>query len=112
MKNTMRDWIHAAAARSGISVTMPPTPVAAPPKRESAAWRRLAICASSAGEWAYIRLRSSTHAAAAGAWRSEAASATCSGARAGSVRRRSHSECGSSRSGSSVRSARGVRSCQ
>ena len=52
MKNTMRDWIQAAAARSGITVTMPPTPVAAPPKRESAAWRRLAICASSAGEGA------------------------------------------------------------
>ena len=50
MKNTSRDWIHAAAARSGIRVTIPPKPVAAPPKRASAAWRRLAICASSAGE--------------------------------------------------------------
>ena len=90
MKNTIRDWIQAAAARSGIAVTMPPTPVAAPPKRASDAWRRFAICASSAGECAYMRLRSSTHAAAAGAWRSAAASAMYSGARAGSARNRSH----------------------
>ena len=90
---------------------MPPTPVAAPPKRASDAWRRLAICASSAGECAYIRLRSSTHAAAAGAWRSAAASAMYSGARAGSARRRSHSEGGSSRCRASVsleRSATGA----
>ena len=89
MKNTSRDWIQAAAARSGRIVTMPPTPVAAPPKRASDAWRRLAIWASSVGLCAYIRLRSSTHAAAAGACRSDAASAMCSGARNGSVRRRS-----------------------
>src|SRR3954469_18564328 len=105
MKNTIRDWIHAAAARSGTAVTMPPMPVAAPPKRESAAWRRLAICASCAGECAYMRRRSSTHAAAAGAWRSEAASATYSGARAGSARNRAHSEGGSSRCRASSRSA-------
>src|SRR3954447_10988843 len=105
MKNTIRDWIHAAAARSGTAVTMPPMPVAAPPKRESAAWRRLAICASCAGECAYMRRRSSTHAAAAGAWRSEAASATYSGARAGSARSRAHSDGGSSRCGASLRSA-------
>ena len=30
-------------------VTKPPTPVAAPSNRASVAWRRLAICASSAG---------------------------------------------------------------
>src|SRR3954451_4978519 len=105
MKNTIRDWIHAAAARSGTAVTMPPMPVAAPPKRESAAWRRLAICASCAGECAYMRRRSSTHAAAAGAWRSEGASATYSGARAGSERSRAHSEGGSSRRRASSRSA-------
>src|SRR3954451_16572761 len=105
MKNTIRDWIHAAAARSGTAVTMPPMPVAAPPKRESAAWRRLSICASCAGECAYMRRRSSTHAAAAGAWRSEAASATYSGARAGSPRNRAHSEGGSSRCRASSRSA-------
>src|SRR4051794_7758550 len=105
MKNTIRDWIHAAAARSGTAVTMPPMPVAAPPKRESAAWRRLAICASCAGECAYMRRRSSTHAAAAGAWRSEAASATYSGARAGSARSRAHSEGGSCRCRASSRSA-------
>src|SRR3954451_402820 len=105
MKNTIRDWIHAAAARSGTAVTMPPMPVAAPPKRESAAWRRLAICASCAGECAYMRRRSSTHAAAAGAWRSEAASATYSGARAGSARSRAHSEGGTSRCRASSRSA-------
>src|SRR4051795_915935 len=105
MKNTIRDWIHAAAARSGTAVTMPPMPVAAPPKRESAAWRRLAICANCAGECAYMRRRSSTHAAAAGAWRSEAASATYSGARAGSARSRAHSEGGSSRCRASLRSA-------
>src|SRR3954454_20287711 len=105
MKNTIRDWIHAAAARSGTAVTMPPMPVAAPPKRASAAWRRLAICASCAGECAYMRRRSSTHAAAAGAWRSEAASATYSGARAGSARSRAHSEGGSSRCRASLRSA-------
>ena len=39
MKNTIRDWIQAEAAMSGITVTMPPTPVAAPPKRASAALR-------------------------------------------------------------------------
>src|SRR3954462_9528666 len=105
MKNTIRDWIHAAAARSGTAVTMPPMPVAAPPKRESAAWRRLAICASCAGECAYMRRRSSTPAAAAGAWRSEAASATYSGARAGSARSRAHSEGGSSRCRAFSRSA-------
>ena len=41
MKKTSRDWIQAAAARSGIAVTMPPMPVAAPPKRASDAWRAL-----------------------------------------------------------------------
>ena len=30
MKNTIRDWIQARPTRSGISVTNPPTPVAAP----------------------------------------------------------------------------------
>ena len=30
MKNTIRDWIQARPTRSGISVTIPPTPVAAP----------------------------------------------------------------------------------
>src|SRR3954468_3167015 len=105
MKNTIRDWIHAAAARSGTAVTMPPMPVAAPPKRESAAWRRLAICASCAGVCAYMRRRSSTHAAAAGAWRSEAASATYSGARAESGGSRPHREGGSSRCRASSRSA-------
>ena len=52
-------------------------------------------------------MRSSTQAAAAGAWRSEAARATYSGARAGSARKRAHSECGSSRcrsSSSAIRS--------
>ena len=67
MKKTMRDWIQAAAARSGTTVTMPPTPVAAPPKRASAAWRFLAICASSRGLWAKRRRLSAAHASAAGA---------------------------------------------
>ena len=92
MKNTSRDWIQAAAARSGIGRDDAADPVAAPPKRASAACLRFAICASSAGECAYMRLRSSTQAAAAGAWRSAAASAMYSGARAGSARRRSHNE--------------------
>ena len=107
MKKTRRDWIQAAAARSGIAVTMPPIPVAAPPKRASDAWRRFAICASWAGECAYMRLRSSTQAAAAGAWRSAAASAMYSGARAGSARNRSHSEGGSWRCRVSSRSSWG-----
>src|SRR5829696_4781110 len=105
MKNTSRDWIQAAAARSGMTVTNPPTPVAAPPKRASAACLRFAICASSAGECAYMRLRSATHAAAAGAWRSDAASAMYSGARTGSARKRSQSDGGSSRCRWSSRSS-------
>ena len=97
MKNTSRDWIQAAAARSGRIVTMPPTPVAAPPKRASERVAPLRHLRELGGECAYIRLRSSTHAAAAGACRSDAASAMCSGARNGSVRRRSQSDGGSSR---------------
>ena len=46
MKNTSRDWIHASSTMSGTAVKIPPTPVAAPSKRASVAWRRLAITAS------------------------------------------------------------------
>src|SRR3954466_16378265 len=106
MKKNIRDWTHAVGAGWGTAVMMPPMPVAAPPKRASAAWRRLAICASCAGVCAYMRRRSSTHAAAAGPWRSEAASATYSGARAGSARSPAHSEGGSSRCPNPSRSAR------
>ena len=91
---------------------MPPTPVAAPPKRESVAWRRLAICASSAGEWEYIRLRSATHAAAAGACRSDAASAMCSGRAGGIVAQALPQRRRQLALRSAARSAQGVRSCQ
>ena len=51
---------------SGTAVKMPPTPVAAPSKRASVAWRRLAMRASSGPATASRPRFSAAHAAAAG----------------------------------------------
>jgi hypothetical protein len=78
-------------------VTTPPTPVAAPSKRASVAWRFLAILPSSAGETANLLRFSSAQRAAWGAKALAAASEMCSGERIGSRRSRSQRPGGSSR---------------
>src|ERR687889_438239 len=93
----MRAWIQASAAMSGATVTKPPTPVAAPSKRASVAWRFLAIFASSPGETAKRERLSAAQRSACGPNVRAAASAMCSGERTGSNRSRSHSPGGSSR---------------
>src|SRR5690349_5942365 len=102
MKKTSRDWIQISPAMSGSSVTMPPTPVAAPSNRARVACRRLAISASSRPSWRKRRRFSAAHSAAAGACFSEAASAMYSGARTGSVRIFSQSARGIAARGSVV----------
>src|SRR5688500_11445789 len=93
----MRDWIHASPARSSAIVVQPPRPVAAPATRARRTCRRTAARASASAERRRPPWRSAIQRAAAGAWTSAAASAMCSGARAGSARSWSHSQPGTSR---------------
>src|SRR5215218_1833830 len=111
MKKTSLDWIQASATRSGTIVTTPPTPVAAPSKRASVAWRLFAIRASSRGSTLKRRRFSAAQRSACGPNVLAAASEMCSGERIGSSRRRSHKPGGSSRAeaASSMRSRVGER---
>jgi hypothetical protein len=108
MKNTIRDWIQAAAAKvrdRGDDAADPGRGPAEARQRRVPALRHLRQLGRRVRVHA---LRSSTHAAAAGAWRSAAASAMYSGARAGSARNRSHREGGSWRCRTSSRSSWGT----